>query len=145
MSKMLVLNGPNLNLLGRREPGVYGTTTLQELENNLSANAPSGMALEFFQSNHEGQMIDRIHRVMDEPVDGIVINPGAWTHTSVAIRDALSAVAVPFVEVHISNVHAREAFRHHSYLSDIALAVIAGCGMQGYTFALEALKQHLKG
>jgi 3-dehydroquinate dehydratase-2 len=116
MSKMLVLNGPNLNLLGRREPGVYGTTTLQELENNLSANAPSGMALEFFQSNHEGQMIDRIHRVMDEPVDGIVINPGAWTHTSVAIRDALSAVAVPFVEVHISNVHAREAFRHHSYL-----------------------------
>ena len=145
MSKMLVLNGPNLNLLGRREPGVYGTTTLQELENNLSANAPSGMALEFFQSNHEGQMIDRIHRVMDEPVDGIVINPGAWTHTSVAIRDALSAVAVPFVEVHISNVHAREAFRHHSYLSDIALAVIAGCGMQGYIFALETLDQRLKG
>jgi len=145
MSKILVLNGPNLNLLGRREPGVYGTTTLQELENNLSANAPSGMALEFFQSNHEGQMIDRIHRVMDEPVDGIVINPGAWTHTSVAIRDALSAVAVPFVEVHISNVHAREAFRHHSYLSDIALAVIAGCGMQGYTFALETLDQRLKG
>ena len=142
---MLVLNGPNLNLLGRREPGVYGTTTLQELENNLSANAPSGMALEFFQSNHEGQMIDRIHRVMDEPVDGIVINPGAWTHTSVAIRDALSAVAVPFVEVHISNVHAREAFRHHSYLSDIALAVIAGCGMHGYTFALETLDQRLKG
>ncbi|MGB0253183.1 MAG: type II 3-dehydroquinate dehydratase [Litorivicinaceae bacterium] len=145
MSKMLVLNGPNLNLLGRREPGVYGTTTLQELENNLSANAPSGVTLEFFQSNHEGQMIDRIHRVMDEPVDGIVINPGAWTHTSVAIRDALSAVAVPFVEVHISNVHAREAFRHHSYLSDIALAVIAGCGMQGYTFALETLDQRLKG
>lgn len=145
MSKMLVLNGPNLNLLGRREPGVYGTTTLQELENNLSANAPSGVTLEFFQSNHEGQMIDRIHRVTDEPVDGIVINPGAWTHTSVAIRDALSAVAVPFVEVHISNVHAREAFRHHSYLSDIALAVIAGCGMQGYTFALETLDQRLKG
>ena len=145
MSKMLVLNGPNLNLLGRREPGVYGTTTLQELENNLSANAPSGVTLEYFQSNHEGQMIDRIHRVMDEPVDGIVINPGAWTHTSVAIRDALSAVAVPFVEVHISNVHAREAFRHHSYLSDIALAVIAGCGMQGYTFALETLDQRLKG
>ncbi len=145
MSKMLVLNGPNLNLLGRREPGVYGTTTLQELENNLSANAPSGVTLEFFQSNHEGQMIDRIHRVMDEPIDGIVINPGAWTHTSVAIRDALSAVVVPFVEVHISNVHAREAFRHHSYLSDIALAVIAGCGMQGYTFALETLDQRLKG
>jgi 3-dehydroquinate dehydratase-2 len=145
MSKMLVLNGPNLNLLGRREPGVYGTTTLQELQNNLSANAPSGMALEFFQSNHEGQMIDRIHRVMNEPVDGIVINPGAWTHTSVALRDALSAVVAPFVEVHISNVHAREAFRHHSYLSDIALAVIAGCGIQGYTFALETLDQRLKG
>jgi len=145
MSKILVLNGPNLNLLGRREPGIYGTTTLQELENNLSANAPSGMALEFFQSNSEGQMIDRIHRVMDKPIDGIVINPGAWTHTSVALRDALSAVAAPFVEVHISNVHAREAFRHHSYLSDIALAVIAGCGMQGYTFALETLDQRLKG
>ena len=144
MSKILVLNGPNLNLLGRREPGVYGTTTLQELENGLSATAPSGMTLEFFQSNHEGQMIDRIHRVMDEPVDGIVINPGAWTHTSVAIHDALSAVATPFVEVHISNVHAREAFRHHSYLSEIALAVIVGCGMQGYTFALETLKQQLK-
>ena len=145
MSKVLVLNGPNLNLLGRREPEVYGSTTLQELENVLSATAPSGMMLEFFQSNHEGQLIDRIHRVTDESVDGLVINPGAWTHTSVAIRDALSAVATPFVEVHISNVHAREAFRHNSYLSDIALAVIVGCGMQGYTFALEALKQHLKG
>ena len=89
-------------------------------------------------------MIDRIHQGMDEPVDGIVINPGAWTHTSVAIHDALSAVATPFVEVHISNVHAREAFRHHSYLSEIALAVIVGCGMQGYTFALETLKQQLK-
>ena len=145
MSKVLVLNGPNLNLLGRREPGVYGTTTLQELENGLSAIAPYGTMLEFFQSNHEGQLIDRIHRVTDEPVDGIVINPGAWTHTSVAIRDALSAVATPFVEVHISNVHAREAFRHHSYLSDVALAVIVGCGTQGYAFALETLKQHLKG
>ncbi len=145
MSKILVLNGPNLNLLGRREPGIYGTTTLQEFEASLSANAPAGMALEFFQSNHEGQMIDRIHRVMDEPIDGIIINPGAWTHTSVAIRDALSAVATPFVEVHISNVHAREAFRDHSYLSDIALAVIAGCGMQGYTFALKTLNQSLKG
>ncbi|MEC8126394.1 MAG: type II 3-dehydroquinate dehydratase [Pseudomonadota bacterium] len=145
MSKILVLNGPNLNLLGRREPGIYGTTTLQECEASLSANAPDGTALEFFQSNHEGQMIDRIHRVMDEPIDGIIINPGAWTHSSVAIRDALSAVAAPFVEVHISNVHAREAFRHHSYLSDIALAVIAGCGMQGYTFALQTLNQSLKG
>ena len=145
MSKVLVLNGPNLNLLGRREPSVYGTTTLQELENDLSTNAPAGIVIEFFQSNHEGQMIDRIHRVIDEPVDGIIINPGAWTHSSVAIRDALNAVSAPFVEVHVSNVHAREAFRHHSYLSDIALAVIAGCGMQGYTFALETLNLRLKG
>ena len=104
MSKALVLNGPNLNLLGRREPGVYGGTTLQELENGLSATAPSGMTLEFFQSNYEGQMIDRIHRVMDEPVDGIVINPGAWTHTSVAIRDALSAVAAPSASQRISKL-----------------------------------------
>jgi 3-dehydroquinate dehydratase-2 len=145
MSKVLVLNGPNLNLLGRREPNVYGATTLQDLENELTANAPTGMRLAFYQSNHEGEMIDRIHQLMDEPVDGIVINPGAWTHTSVAIRDALSAVTAPFIEVHISNVHAREAFRHHSYFSDIALAVIVGCGMQGYTFALETLNQYLKG
>jgi 3-dehydroquinate dehydratase-2 len=145
MSKVLVLNGPNLNLLGRREPDVYGATTLQDLENGLIAKAPAGMSLEFYQSNHEGEIIDRIHQLMDEPVDGIVINPGAWTHTSVAIRDALSAVNVPFVEVHISNVHAREAFRHHSYFSDIALAVIAGCGIQGYTFALETLNRHLRG
>lgn len=89
-------------------------------------------------------MIDRIHQLMDQPVDGIVINPGAWTHTSVAIRDALSSVTAPFVEVHISNVHAREAFRHHSYVSDIALAVIVGCGIQGYTFALETLNQHIQ-
>jgi 3-dehydroquinate dehydratase-2 len=145
MSKVLVLNGPNLNLLGRREPDVYGATTLRDLENGLTANAPTGMRLEFYQSNHEGEMIDRIHQVMDDPVDGIVINAGAWTHTSVAIRDALSAVTAPFIEVHISNVHAREAFRHHSYFSDIALAVIVGCGMQGYTFALETLNQYLKG
>ena len=145
MSKVLVLNGPNLNLLGQREPDVYGSTTLKDLENGLLANAPTGMHLEFYQSNHEGAMIDRIHQLMDQQVDGIVINPGAWTHTSVAIRDALSAVTAPFVEVHISNVHSREAFRHHSYFSDIALAVIAGCGMQGYTFALETLNQHLKG
>jgi 3-dehydroquinate dehydratase-2 len=145
MSKILVLNGPNLNLLGRREPEVYGATTLQDLENGLIAKAPAGMSLEFYQSNHEGEIIDRIHQLMDQPVDGIVINPGAWTHTSVAIRDALSAVNVPFVEVHISNVHAREAFRHHSYFSDIALAVIAGCGIQGYRFALETLNRHLKG
>ena len=144
MSKVLVLNGPNLNLLGQREPEVYGATTLQDLENRLTSGAPTGMNLEFYQSNHEGEMIDRIHQLMDQPVDGIVINPGAWTHTSVAIRDALSSVTAPLVEVHISNVHAREAFRHHSYVSDIALAVIVGCGIQGYTFALETLNQHIQ-
>ena len=144
MSKVLVLNGPNLNLLGQREPEVYGATTLRDLEIRLTSGAPTGMNLQFYQSNHEGEMIDRIHQIMDQPVDGIVINPGAWTHTSVAIRDALSTVTAPLVEVHISNVHARETFRHHSYVSDIALAVIVGCGIQGYTFALETLNQHIQ-
>jgi len=145
MSKVLVLNGPNLNLLGRREPDVYGATTLDQLAQMLEDAAPEAMQLEFFQSNHEGAMIDRIHQLMDQPTDGIVINPGAWTHTSVAIRDALSAIKTPIVEVHISNIHARETFRHHSYFSDIAIAVIAGCGMQGYLFALQTLDQQVKG
>lgn len=145
MSKVLVLNGPNLNLLGRREPDLYGATTLDKLAQMLEDAAPTAMQLEFFQSNHEGAMIDRIHRLMDQPIDGIVINPGAWTHTSVAIRDALSAIKTPIVEVHISNIHARETFRHHSYFSDIAIAVIAGCGMQGYLFALQTLDQQVKG
>ena len=145
MSKVLVLNGPNLNLLGRREPDLYGATTLDQLAQMLEDAAPTAMQLEFFQSNHEGAMIDRIHQLMDQPTDGIVINPGAWTHTSVAIRDALSAIKTPIVEVHISNIHARETFRHHSYVSDIAIAVIAGCGMQGYLFALQTLDQQVKG
>ena len=145
MSKVLVLNGPNLNLLGRRESDVYGATTLDQLAQMLEDAAPTAMQLEFFQSNHEGAMIDRIHQLMDQPIDGIVINPGAWTHTSVAIRDALSAIKTPIVEVHISNIHARETFRHHSYFSDIAIAVIAGCGMQGYLFALQTLDQQVKG
>ena len=145
MSKVLVLSGPNLNLLGRREPEVYGATTLDQLAQMLEDAAPTAMQLEFFQSNHEGAMIDRIHQLMDQPIDGIVINPGAWTHTSVAIRDALSAIKTPIVEVHISNIHARETFRHHSYFSDIAIAVIAGCGMQGYLCALQTLDQQVKG
>ena len=143
MRKVLILNGPNLNLLGRREPGIYGSTSLDDLETILGSNVPKGMHLSFFQSNHEGKMIERIHQLMDIPVDGVVINPAAWTHTSVAIRDALIAVNIPLIEVHISNVHAREAFRRHSYVSDIALAVIAGCGIHGYAFALETLNQHL--
>ena len=145
MPKVLILNGPNLNLLGRREPDIYGSTSLDDLEPTLQANIPEGMQLDFFQTNHEGEMIERVHQLIDTPVEGIVINPAAWTHTSVAIRDALIAVNTPLVEVHISNVHAREAFRRHSYVSDIALAVIAGCGLKGYAFALETLNQHLKG
>ena len=144
MSKVLILNGPNLNLLGKREPEIYGQTTLQDLQKTLSATAPINMQLEFFQSNHEGIMIDRIHNLLDDPLSGIVINPGAWTHTSIALRDALAAIKTPFVEVHISNVHGREAFRHHSYFSDLALAVIAGCGLAGYGFALETLHKHFK-
>ena len=145
MPKVLILNGPNLNLLGRRESDIYGSTNLNDLETILGSNSPQGMQLIFFQTNHEGEMIERIHQLMDTPVDGVIINPAAWTHTSLAIRDALIAVTIPLVEVHISNIHAREAFRHHSYVSDIALAVIAGCGIQGYVFALETLNQQLKG
>lgn len=144
MAEVLVLNGPNLNLLGRREPHIYGATTLLELEQSLVAKAPDDMSLTFFQTNHEGEMIERIQQLLDQPVSGIVINPAAWTHTSVAIRDALAATRIPFVEIHISNVHTREPFRHTSYFSDLALAVIAGCGLQGYEFALTTLHQHLK-
>ena len=111
MPKVLILNGPNLNLLGRREPDIYGSTSLDDLETTLRSNVPEGMQLSFFQTNHEGEMIERIHRLIEAPVHGVVINPAAWTHTSVAIRDALIAVNTPLVEVHISNVHAREAFQ----------------------------------
>lgn len=134
---VLVLNGPNLNLLGTREPHVYGATTLAELEATLRADgAAAGLAVECFQSNHEGALIDRIHAARGQ-ADWIVINPGGLTHTSVALRDALAGVAIPFVEVHISNVHAREPFRHHSYLSGIATGVIAGLGVFGYRAALQ--------
>jgi 3-dehydroquinate dehydratase-2 len=133
---VLVLNGPNLNLLGMREPQIYGATTLADVEAMLAADAAAaGVGLECFQSNHEGALIDRIHAARGR-VDWIVINPGGLTHTSVALRDALAGVAIPFVEVHISNVHKREPFRHHSYLSDIAEGVIAGLGVHGYRAAL---------
>jgi 3-dehydroquinate dehydratase-2 len=140
--KLLLLNGPNLNLLGTREPAVYGATTLADIEEAaLAQAAAAGAELACFQSNHEGALIDRIHAARGEGVDAIVINPGGLTHTSVALRDALSAVAIPFVEVHISNVHAREPFRHHSYLSAVALGVICGLGPDGYRFAIDfALK-----
>lgn len=135
--KIWVLHGPNLNLLGTREPGVYGATTLAQIDEGLKAMAAeSGASLETFQSNHEGALVDRIQQAVGAGVAFIIINPAAYTHTSVAIRDALSAVAVPFIEVHLSNIHRREAFRHHSYLSALAVGVIAGLGPQGYRMAL---------
>ena len=141
--KLLLVNGPNLNLLGTREPEVYGSTTLADIEQAVTAQAAAaGASIACFQSNHEGALIDRIHAARNEGVDAIVINPGGLTHTSVALRDALAGVAIPFVEVHISNVHKRESFRHHSYLSAIAVGVICGLGVDGYTAAIEfALKK----
>lgn len=140
---ILLLNGPNLNLLGTREPEVYGSSTLADIEQAAAAQAAAaGAALASFQSNHEGALIDRIQAARTEGVDAIVINPGGFTHTSVALRDALAAVAIPFIEVHISNIHQREAFRHHSYLSGIATGIICGLGVEGYRAALDfALKK----
>lgn len=133
-----ILNGPNLNLLGTREPGLYGAQSLADIQAQCERVATElDVAIDFFQSNHEGALVDDIQRRSNAA--GIVLNAGAYTHTSVAIRDALAAVRVPFVEVHISNVFAREGFRHHSYLSDIASGVIAGCGADGYEFALRRL------
>ncbi|BDI08233.1 type II 3-dehydroquinate dehydratase [Sphaerotilus microaerophilus] len=135
---ILILQGPNLNLLGTREPGVYGATTLPQIQAGLDAYAAErGVRLSHFQSNHEGGLVDRIHAARTEGVDFIIINPGAYTHTSVAIRDAITGVAIPFVEVHLSNVHRREAFRHHSYFSDVAEGVIVGLGPLGYRLALD--------
>ncbi|AAU92849.1 MULTISPECIES: type II 3-dehydroquinate dehydratase [Methylococcus] len=142
MAGILVLNGPNLNLLGVREPGIYGSDTLSDIESRLQAQARvAGMPIDFFQSNAEHALIERIHQAFRDAVDMIIINPGALTHTSVALRDALLATAVPFIEVHISNVHAREPFRRHSYLSDIARGVICGLGPMGYELALQAALQ----
>ena len=138
MTRILVLHGPNLNLLGQREPHIYGATTLDDINQSLQTLAAElGVEVQTFQSNHEGAIVDRIHAARAEGVGWILINAGAYTHTSVAIRDALAGVAIPFVEVHISNVHKREAFRHHSYLSDIAEAVMVGFGTQGYGLALQ--------
>jgi len=140
---LLLLNGPNLNLLGTREPEVYGSTSLADIEAAAASQAAAaGARLAAFQSNHEGALIDRIHAAKKEGVDAIVVNPGGFTHTSVALRDALAGVAIPFVEIHISNIHQREAFRHHSYLSAIAAGVICGLGVDGYTAAIAfALKK----
>ena len=144
--KILLLNGPNLNLLGTREPTVYGSTTLADVEAMARSEAQSlGAELLAFQSNHEGALIDRIHAARTDGIGFIVINPGAFTHTSVALRDALAGVAIPFFELHISNVHKREPFRHHSYLSDIAEGVIVGLGVMGYKMAVRAAIEKLGG
>ena len=135
--RVLVLHGPNLNLLGTREPKHYGHQTLAEIDATLiEQGAAVGVSVECFQSNAEHALIERIHAVREQGVDYIIINPAAFTHTSVALRDALAAVAIPFIEVHLSNVHAREAFRKHSYFSDLAAGVISGLGAMGYLFAL---------
>lgn len=137
--RILVLNGPNLNLLGQREPEKYGAVTLEEIhERMLALSTELGDDLTFFQSNHEGDLIDTLHDAQDNKIDFIIFNPAAYTHTSVALRDAILAVDLPFIEVHLSNIHARESFRHHSYFSDIAEGVISGFGAHGYEMALIA-------
>ena len=144
-STVLVIHGPNLNLLGKREPEVYGHLTLADINQDLLAKAQAQhVDLEHFQSNWEGAVVDRIHQAQIDGVKFIIINPAALTHTSVAIRDALLGVAIPFIEVHLSNVHSREAFRHHSYLSDKAVGVICGLGAKGYTYALSYAIEHLQ-
>jgi 3-dehydroquinate dehydratase-2 len=142
--RLLVLHGPNLNLLGSREPGVYGTTPLADIHQAMEARGrTAGVQLESFQSNHEGELIDRVQSARVEGIEFIIINPAGYTHTSIALRDALAAVAIPFIEVHLSNIHGREAFRHHSYFSEIAVGVICGLGALGYELALEAALSHL--
>lgn len=137
MQNILVLHGPNLNLLGTREPEVYGRTTLDDIDRKLVAMAEErGARLDHFQSNAESALVERVHQARDDGTEFIVINPAAYTHTSVALRDALAAVAIPFIEVHLSNVHAREAFRKESFFSDLAVGVIGGLGASGYEFAV---------
>ncbi|CAA0097292.1 type II 3-dehydroquinate dehydratase [Zhongshania aliphaticivorans] len=144
MASILVLHGPNLNLLGTREPGVYGSDTLADIDARLQLSAKErGHHLQAMQSNAEYELIDRIHLARPEGINFIIFNPAAFTHTSIALRDALLAVDIPFIEVHLSNVHARDSFRHHSYFSDIARGVICGLGAQGYQFALHAAMDQL--
>lgn len=145
MKRIQVLHGPNLNRLGIREPAVYGLTTLAELDASLHKQASqAGCALTCFQSNNEGELIDAIHQAGDNEIDYLIINPGAFTHTSIAIRDALVSVPIPFYEVHISNIFGREPFRHHSYLSDIAQGVICGFGVKGYALTIQAIIDEFK-
>lgn len=143
MPSVLILNGPNLNLLGTRQPEVYGSTTLADVEKMCrDAAAEIGFELAFSQSNHEGILVDQIHAAKGSH-DGIILNAGAYTHTSVALMDAIASVELPVVEVHLSNIHARESFRHHSYIAPVALGQICGFGAKGYLLALEALQDHL--
>lgn len=143
MTSILVLNGPNLNLLGQRQPEVYGTTTLADIEAACTAHgAASGLSVTCAQSNHEGVLVDAIHAAKGVH-DGIILNAGAYTHTSVALMDAIASVGLPVVELHLSNIHAREAFRHKSYIAPVAVGQICGFGAHGYTLALDALKAHL--
>ena len=142
--KLLLINGPNLNLLGQREPGVYGARTLQEIESELTLKAQSeGIEIESFQSNFEGALVDRVHQSIGK-VDGILINAGAYTHTSIALRDALLGSAIPFVELHMSNIHSREPFRHYSYLADKAIGVVNGFGDMSYMLAFRGLVTFLR-
>ncbi len=143
MSSILVLNGPNLNLLGAREPGIYGATSLAQIESDCAAEGLAlGVAVECVQSNHEGALVDALHGAVGRH-DGVVLNAGAYTHTSIALRDAISGTGLPVIELHLSNVHAREAFRHVSHIAPVALGVIAGFGAAGYGLALRALAGHL--
>lgn len=144
MANILLVNGPNLNLLGKREPDIYGSDTLADIESRLQQQAQSlGHELACFQSNNEGEIVDRIQAAEGEGVAWIIINAGAFTHTSVALRDVLAGTAIPFIEVHISNVHAREEFRHQSYLSALASGIIVGLGTHGYELAMEAIAKQL--
>lgn len=146
MTTILLVNGPNLNRLGKREPAHYGTTTLYDIEQGLHKQAEAlHVQLTCFQSNHEGAIIDQLHAAEDEGVDGIIINPGAFTHYSYAIRDAIAGIAVPVIEVHISNIHARESFRHQSVTAAVSAGQIVGLGVQGYNLALQAIVNIAKG
>ena len=142
--RVLILHGPNLNLLGRREPQIYGCETLAEIDLSIKRLASElSIDVEIFQSNHEGVLIDHVHRALEQQVDGIIINPGGLTHTSIALRDAISAVALPVIEVHLSNIHAREPFRQHSCIAPVAIGQISGLGSLGYQLALRALYARL--
>ena len=141
---VLVIQGPNLNLLGMREPEVYGTITLENIHKKLADLAKQvDISLETYQSNHEGELIDRVQKAKKDGVSFIIINPGGFTHTSVALRDALAGVSIPFIEVHLSNIHQREEFRKHSYFSDLAMGVICGLGAHGYELALNTIQHKL--